>query len=612
MTLLPISLEGEQKKMFVDAGKVELVLIEDSDSPLSLILAPFEDLHEIAQTRKFTFSLSSFAHTAWAGVSDAFEWERKKLELKTKEFGESATFLNRLANLARLSGDLLLEREYITRAKAISDDTFFDHRMGENFISTGMVDDAEVIFRKLSLRSDIQANLRVAYFQVQRRDIPAAREAVARAVRIDPLNFAARLFEGSLSMAAGQYQDAVRSFRVASEERPNSSVLHSNLAIAYVYLNLYDKALGSLRRAIALDPLNRTAVIMLADLAFERNRNDEAVPALRFFSEMEQGDESVWARLARALLEIGNVDESLTALKRQASIKDRTSVWNNLGVAYYRKGPSFRRKAYEAFRHALRSEFVENDQSYLVAVKNLSNLLFEDGDYRGTIKMIDAVMTQGNVGAILSNRDISDLGALQIASLEQNGSSRGASELAYDLANRQGVAPNLAAWAAAWVLAYSSFEKLDASQVMSLVHRFAPLVDRLSPTDSIRRDQLINNLAFALIEIGELDYAEHWLHHLSQRFHRDPYPTATLGLLHFRRGHVEKGKLLYDEAVRLAVRDHDKRRIKQKRNLELGIHWLAADPNAALRYLNQAIDEKKGVQQIADQAVNLRLALRRS
>ena len=54
------------------------------------------------------------------------------------------------------------------------------------------------------------------------------------------------------------------------------------MAVAYARLGLSDKAMVSLKKAVALAPLNATAVFLLADFAFEYGRDEDAVPGLRY------------------------------------------------------------------------------------------------------------------------------------------------------------------------------------------------------------------------------------------------------------------------------------------------------------------------------------------
>jgi hypothetical protein len=115
----------------------------------------------------------------------------------------------------------------------------------------------------------------------------------------------------------------------------------------------------------------------------------------------------------------------------------------------------------------------------------------------------------------------------------------------------------------------------------------------IAPTKELR-SMLVNNLAFVAAELGELDRAAQLLTLISDRFHRDAYPTATLGLLNLRRGRTLRASALYQEALRLARSVDDKAKIRQKWNLEIGNTFRDSDPRRALRHFEKAAEEKLG------------------
>jgi tetratricopeptide (TPR) repeat protein len=106
-------------------------------------------------------------------------------------------------------------------------------------------------------------------------------------------------------------------------------------------------------------------------------------------------------------------------------------------------------------------------------------------------------------------------------------------------------------------------------------------------------------MAFAHIEAGLLEQAEHYLSLLTSAFHKEPYPTATLGLFHFRKGHYDRAEQLYDEAVSLSPAVRDKARIRQKFNLEMAKRYLDGEPQRAARFLDRVVSAKDGDAQLA-------------
>ncbi len=100
----------------------------------------------------------------------------------------------------------------------------------------------------------------------------------------------------------------------------------------------------------------------------------------------------MWARLARALLELGETGEAIAALKRQGSIEDTSAVWNNLGVAYYRKRDL--KKAAEAYKYAVEKDAPKQTRSALLALRNMTALLSNTRQLDALLKLTTAVIAE--------------------------------------------------------------------------------------------------------------------------------------------------------------------------------------------------------------------------
>lgn len=596
--MLNYKLPVERKNFLVARRPLEIALVEDSVAPLFLVLPPFEDIIEMHSLQTANYSLRDAAEKVWDDIGERFASELVFLEKKKSRFSDSVTYLTRLADLAELAGDRNREVEFLNQAHALSPDAFFKHRIGENLIARQEFNKAEKYFHQLDLGNDVIANLRLAYFRLQSRDLSGASQFVAKAVALEPLDFGARLFEGALNLISGSYEQAIQSFRVAAGERGNSSSLYTNLAVAYIFSKKSEKAFAALRHAVALDPLNENAVALLADLSYAEERNQDAVPSLRCFVEYEQKNPAIWGRLARALLEIDEIGESIAALKRQGSIEDTSAVWNNLGVAYYRKND--RRKAYESFKHAMTKATVGHSRDYFLAARNLSTLLIEDRDIDNLASFTGALIKEDEAGLIRRDRHLSDILVGRILALGARKQFDVMLNLAEEILASKDAAPNLLAWVAGSTIGYYALTENGASKAVSLAERFSKHLDLLGPKDVQRKIALANNIMFAYVEVGDLVRAEKFLPFLSNVIHKEPYPTATLGLFQIRKGHLDRATALYEEAVGLANTKLDKARIRQKLNFELGVFYLDNEPSKAQRYLQKVIGEDDGSPLLVD------------
>jgi tetratricopeptide (TPR) repeat protein len=595
--MLTNNLPIQRENLVVAPRPIELVLSEDGLTPLTLILPPLEDMAEMNAHRTMNFSLKEFAAIEWGKLEAIFAGELEALEQKNDRFRDAPTFLNRLANLAELAGDRSREESFLRRVRDVADDMFVAHRLGENLIARNLTRDAEELFSSLNLERDAFANLRLAFFHVQRMDLDAALASVNRAASIDPLDFGVRLFEGSLHLVRGEYELAIQSFRFAAEDRQTSCTLFTNLALAYIYVDRSDKAFTALRKAVSLDPWNENAIALLADLAFSKGQNEDAIPSLRYFLQYEQKNSSMWARLARALLELGETNEAIAALKRQGSIENTNPVWNNLGVAYHRRRD--RKKAYEAFKYAMTLELDTPSRNFFLAARNFAALLAEDQAYKEILSFTKAILANDGNQMVLSDPQLADIFIFQVHALTHTGAVKDAVRISEQLLSKPGASPKLTAWLASSLIAYYSLEDGTSSKALELVRHYESLLTTLSPQDAQTKNMLANNIAFAYLETGLIDAAQRYLQQLSHVIHKEPYPTATLGLFHMRKGNIDRAEHLYEEAIHLAKMPEDKKRIRQKLNLELGLRYFDSDPSRARRYLQKVAEHDDTVPQIS-------------
>lgn len=606
--MINAELPAEQRSVTVAKQPIEVVLSEDGSSPLSLVLPPDEDMAEMSALRATHFSISDFSLKYENTFREAFEVELARMERRSATFGKSATYLNRLANLASFAGQPETESKYLRAAAELTTDEYPRTRLGENLISVNKLAEAEAVFSQLDLSSNVHANLRLAAFHALRDEFSAAEGRVKAALQIDPLDFGARLFEGALRLISGRYEEAIVSFKIAGESRLNSPSLLNNLAIAYGRINRRDKAFRCLKKAVAIDPLNRNSVVLLADIAHAEGRYEEAIPGLRYYVRFEQKDPAVWARLGQSLLELGQVDEAIAAWKRQGSIEDISSVWNNLGVAYQRRNDPT--KALESFKRAMSMSGQASDPVFCLAGKNAAALMLKLGKAREALKLTLLVHQPANHRQFLAKKSLAGIFAVELEALRQVGRSTEATDLGEALLHDPDSSAHVRLWAASALLAMYSFQESRRHRALEIAETYSTDAWLTKAIDEDLRLQLINNIGYVFADNGQVERAEHLLRRASQRVHKDAYITATFGLLHLRKHHLERASDLYAQAALLAKSPADKARIKQKWNYELAILLLETEPNKARRLLQRAADEKDGEKFLQDASNKLLTSVR--
>ena len=592
----------DQKSLAIRSEPIEVCLSEEVGNPLSLILPPFDDLKKIAQLARTSFSVKALADSALPQIEEAFAQELSRLEKKRVLYKNSKTYLIHLANLAEFSGHRERELEFLRDVAKLGRDNFVSHRIAEHLLAEGRTEDAKVIFESFDLSNDVVANLRLAQYHIQRNELDLSLSAVARALVVDPLNYGARLMKGGLALVDGNVEEAISNLRIAAEERPTSSVLFTNLGVAYAMARNSEKSLSTLRRAVALDPLNRNAVTLLADIAHQQHRDEDALPALRYYVSLEQTAGTIWGRLARALLQLKLFDEATDALRRQATLEDNSSVWNNIGVAHVSKGN--RQRAYEAFKHAISRTTSETWREAHLAARNILVMLIEDEEFDSAIRLARYLIAEDAEGKIQADQVLSDVYALLVDALFRSNNPGDAVQIATQTLLDSRIVLNLRVRILIALLAHYAL----AASTTALATSLARDSIKLLQTTDVERDlilRLANNIAFAFAESGDVDSAQGIMQSISAEIHKAPYPTATLGLIAMRKGQMERGAELYEEAVRLATRAEDKRRIRQKLNLEIGTALIQSEPNRARRHLRRAAQEKEGSRELSERASQL-------
>lgn len=117
--------------------------------------------------------------------------------------------------------------------------------------------------------------------------------------------------EGLQLLQAGQYHEAVTSFRLALRENPHDQATAQQIAIAYTRIGMTDEAVKAYRGVLERDPRASGAHYGLAFLLLREGRTAEAVPHLRaFLTHPPEGPE--------ARRHIDHARETLAALEGTA------------------------------------------------------------------------------------------------------------------------------------------------------------------------------------------------------------------------------------------------------------------------------------------------------
>lgn len=570
----------------ISPAQMEVVFAEGAKGLLSFVSPPLQDMNEMAMLERSSFSLKDAVSKADT-LREAAVQRLRELSVKQKRFAESPTFLNRIANLHSALGNFEEEIEFATHAFQIGKSSFLARKVGEAHARVGELEKSASIFSEHA-SVDSYAALRMASFCVINSDFDSAEKWLSEAISLNPAGYAERLFQGAYCLVKGDAARAITYLKIALDDRPNSSVAYSNLGLAYLSLHRADKAFDALKRSVALDPFNKSALIALADVSCLLDRDADAVNSLRYFVEFEQRDAAVWGRLARSLLRLNLIDDCVHALKRQGALKSSVEVWNNLGVAYAKQNKTV--AGLKAFSHAISLESEDGVKQDLLVARNACALVSRSGKYDLVLSMTESILSEDTEASIAKDEKLADMYSMHLHAMMKQGRTSEALQAATNLLKVDGVASSLTRWIVSTLAAVYGLERNEDARLMELLDTYST---RLSDP-KIHDARVLNNLAFAFAEMDRIKEADACINRISWAVHKDAYVTATLGLISMRKGNIERGQELYREAISLAANAFDKNRIRQKLNLELARVFSSRDKRKSQTFLKKVVDERRG------------------
>ncbi len=150
-----------------------------------------------------------------------------------------------------------------------------------------------------------------------------------------PQSYGAQCLNATTASALGQIGEATFSVRQAIRLRPDLAVAHfmfGNLEIAQQH---YDAALPHFQKAAELEPKNPIALIFLSECCAKLGRPKEGLDYAKRATVAAPGFLGSWVQLARVEKSVGQMDETLSALKRAADLSpDNAQLLAAIGSLY--------------------------------------------------------------------------------------------------------------------------------------------------------------------------------------------------------------------------------------------------------------------------------------
>jgi tetratricopeptide (TPR) repeat protein len=223
-----------------------------------------------------------------------------------------------------------------------------------------------------------EAQTQIASIYERRGQFPEAQRAVQAALAVErtrPLE----LYAATLQAKAGDLPGAVAFVQKLIDADPDNDELHYNLGVIYGEAKQHDRAIESMRKALALNPDNASALNFIGYTWAERGENlDEAERMIVRAIELRPEDGFIVDSLgwvyymrARPLVQSGRldaaqayIDRALTELERADELTGGDPVISeHLGDTYLLRGE--RRRALDMFEEALQLGPRDDEQPHL-------------------------------------------------------------------------------------------------------------------------------------------------------------------------------------------------------------------------------------------------------
>lgn len=150
---------------------------------------------------------------------------------------------------------------------------------------------------------------------------------------VDPNNAEAHLHMGRCLTLEGSHNEGLRHLRRATSLEPQSVNAHYALGLAYHANKMPGAALESFVRTIEVNPFFLDGYLTIADLLAENRRWAKARNILLQAESLFSDSTLVLDKLAAVFLRMGEVDEALKRVERQAEIeKDNIRPYLNLST----------------------------------------------------------------------------------------------------------------------------------------------------------------------------------------------------------------------------------------------------------------------------------------
>jgi len=576
------SIREERDGLLVDRDKFPIqiepgnpFMMSQEYNFLSGELSPFGTFEDIKHIRESDIDVDFFRN--------------RIIELSNSRLNRMPNNIHLLTNLgiSHLNSDKI-DEAIIYFQKALESDSYYlpaIENLSKAYYLKGEIDTALDICLKIEKLepSNVKILNNIASLLITKRDLKKAFEYLSQVVRLDPKNIPALHNTATIFLLKREFDKAILYYRRALSIKSDLPSTLNNLGVCFAVRKSYKKAI---KHFLASWHLNRQAIGTLCNLAQayqETGLHDKAIRILENYLRTGFDDKGVRDALAWSYASIKDYKNCLVHLKGSLSFSEKTSdraaILNNLGTIYHCMKDY--KNAEKFYNLCLESKALNSSVVFYNAIR----LYFDLDNDDGAKKLIDEAL-------VLFPDDPDILESLGRFYFDTENYEKASELLKRVIEIKPDVIDSYATLSVIEMEINGNTEKAHEILVKGLSH---------NPDDLI----LSNNLAYNYLLSGNLKKAREILDKIKND--KDPFLTATRGLLLINEKNVKEGRRLYNLAMTLVSNDKALMHlVEQKKYFELGKYYLKeGNKREARRLLRKVLPLKPKYGYFKNQALEL-------
>jgi tetratricopeptide (TPR) repeat protein len=586
--MLDLDDRQEKKQILIDQSSIETDFIDDPAHGLSITFPSVNSLVGKLNIQPKYLRKSSLPQL---GKENSIEELKKLLRLKDR-FKDSTVFKTRLSELASFCGDLELASKLASEAVQLQpDDLDIRYRLGEKLLENDQNKDSYKIFKHLDNKNYISATLRLAEYEVSRNRLDKAIGYAQKVVTQNSRDWRANLLIGTIHLAKGEYGKSIHFLREASLERPNLSTIYLNKSLAYYLLGNSKRAIEEAKKALSLNPGNKSALTLLTDISFRQDTDLESSKYyLDKYHRFTGPTKELVDGLSNYYYKKGQRNEGIKLLEDAKGTYNTPDIFNNLGVFWIDRNLDKAAKYfYQAIESAGGIDHVHESYAAEYAMVNLARILLEHRKIDECLSLINNYLKK--VGFSKSSDEmISKIYTVAVWCYFRKSDDDDALEMLHQLETLPDITLNLQLDVLGVLTTYNVLIGGDLDASLHYAQKAYEISLARSDLEISKKSMILNNLIFVYLESNQLIKAKELIGNLRLDVIKAEYSYATLGLLNIRTGNIQAGKHYYEIAIGKSVNQPQKLLFKQKLFYELGKYYISKGlPDKAKNNLKKVV-----------------------